>query len=110
MSLIYSKRFVAVQGLSGTGASVICPAGRVYIVKQLTIYASPLLGLTTVFFEDDASGAALWAQDATIGSPVSGTFFGSFVFTAGEGFHYQVDNGFGEAADVYAGGYDLSAP
>lgn len=110
MADVYSKRFYALQGLSGTGASVIVPPTRVYVVKQLTVYASPLLGLTTVFFEDESTGAALWAQDATIGSPVSGSFYGSFVFEAGQGFHFQVDSGFGEGADVYAGGYDLAAP
>lgn len=110
MADIYSTRFYVKQGLSGSSPPIVVPGGRVYIVKQLTIYASPLLGLTTIFFHDLGSGAALWAQDANISSPVSGTFFGSFVFTEGQSFGFTVNSSFGESADVYAGGYDLTTP
>lgn len=108
MAQIYSKPFVVQKGLSGAGSSVVVPAGRVYIVKEVTIYASPLLGLTTIFLEHEPTGAALIAQDASLTSSLWFGFFGSLVFDAGEGFHFQVNSSFGEAADVSAHGYDLA--
>lgn len=107
---VYSTRFITTKGLSGTGASYTVAAGLVAVVKEITVYASPLLGLTTVFFEDDLTGAAFWAQDATVGSPVTGSFYGGIVFEPGQGFHFQVNNAFGEAADVSAHGYLLTLP
>lgn len=97
------------KGLSGRGASVFALDGQVMIVKEVTIYASPLLGLTTIFLEDDETGAALIAQDANLESPLWFGFFGSLVFHGGQGFHFQVDSTFSEEADVYAGGYILDA-
>ncbi len=107
---VYSTRFIAQAGLSGTGASVTVPAGHVYVVKQLTIYSSPLLAVLTAFFEDDATGAALFANRFTIGASGSVFFYGAIVFEPGQGFHFQVNAGIGDAADVYAGGYDLILP
>jgi hypothetical protein len=110
MAVLYSRRFLAQAGLSGTGGSVTVPAGRVYIVKQLTVYSSPLLGVCTVFFEDDSTGAALFANRFTIGASGSVFFYGAMVFEAGQGFHYQVNSTGIDAADVFASGYDLSSP
>jgi hypothetical protein len=81
--------------------------GRVYIVKQVTIYSAPLLATTAVFFEDDTSGAALFASRFNIDAGGWVGFYGALVFEEGQGFHFQVNNAVGEAADVYAGGYDL---
>jgi hypothetical protein len=106
---IFSKRFLAQAGLTGTGPSVTVPAGRVYIVKQVTIYAAPLLATTAAFFEDDSSGAALFASRFLIDAGGWVGLYGALVFEAGQGFHFQVNNTLGEGADVYAGGYDLSA-
>jgi hypothetical protein len=103
----YSKRFICTAGLAGRGDSVIVPAGRVYIVREVTIYCSDFAN-TAIFFEDDTTGAALIR--ATVPS-VEGLwfgFYGALVFEPGEGFHFQVNNAIGESADVYAGGYDLS--
>lgn len=110
MATLYSKRFLAQQGLSGTGASIVVPVGRVYIVKQVTIYMDPAFGITRAFFEDDTSGAALFTGQQTIGNPEWFGLYGALVFEAGMGFHFQVDASPGDGADVYAGGYDLSAP
>jgi hypothetical protein len=104
---LYSARFIAQQGLTGTGTSIIVPAGHRYIVKQVTIYASPLLSLTAVFFQDDASGAALFASRFNLNEAGWVGFYGALCFEEGDGFHFQVDNTAGERADVYAGGYDL---
>jgi hypothetical protein len=108
MSQVYSTRFIATQGLSGTGVSVTVPAGLVYVVKQVTIYIDPAFGVTRAFFEDDTSGAALFTGQQTIGNPEMFGLYGALVFEAGQGFHFQVDASPGDGADVYAGGYVLS--
>lgn len=111
MTQLYSKRFLAQQGLSGTGSSIVVPAGRRYIVKQVTIYCSSTVAYIRAFFEDDSSGAALFTGQVTAGNIEWFGFYGAIVFEEGEGFHFQVDSPGGvESADVYAGGYDLSAP
>lgn len=84
------------------------PAGFVYVVKQVTIYSSPL-GLLRAFFEDDHSGGALFSATFTGGSGGWQGFYGALVFEAGDAFHFQVNATLTDAADVYAGGYALSA-
>jgi hypothetical protein len=107
---LYSQRFFAQAGLSGTGGSVIVPTGYVYIVKQVTIYAAPLLAQTAVFLEDENTGAALFAARFVVNQGGWVGFYGAIVFEAGGGIHFQVNNAVGESADVYAGGYVLTAP
>ena len=107
---LYSVRFLAQQGLSGTGASITVPVGHVYVVKQITTYMDPALGQVRCFFQDDSSGAALFSTGANVGAPFWGGFYGAIVFEAGQGFHFQVDATLTDAADVYAGGYDLTTP
>jgi hypothetical protein len=104
---IFSTRFLAQQGLAGTGASITVPAGHVYIVKQVTLYSNPLLGQVHAFFEDDTSGAALFSAGWNPGTPAWFGLYGALVFEEGQGFHFQVDVTAGDACDVYAGGYDL---
>jgi hypothetical protein len=107
---VYSTQFYAFQGLSGTGASITVPAGHVYVVKQVTMYASPLLGQTAVFFQDDVSGAALFASRFNIDAGGWAGLFGTLVFEAGQGFHFQVNASLTDSADVSAHGYDLTNP
>jgi hypothetical protein len=107
---IFSERWITQQGLNGDGATIVVPGDRVFIVRQLTFYAAPLLGLTTGHFRDLGSGASLWVQDATIDSPVTGTFLGALVFPPGSSFRWEVSNSFGEGADVFASGYNLTLP
>lgn len=109
MAQLYSTRWIAQQGLSGTGASVTVPTGRVYVVKQVTIYSSPL-GPVAAFFQDDVSGAALFSARFTGSAGGWQGFYGALVFREGDGFHFQINATLLDAADVYAGGYDLSAP
>lgn len=104
---VYSTRFQVIAGLGGTGPSITVPLGHTYVVKQLTAYASPVLGQTNVFFEDDDTGAALFRAGFQITLGGWAGFFGSIVFKEGQGFHFQVDNPSGELADVGAFGYDL---
>jgi hypothetical protein len=107
---LYSQRFYAHQGLSGTGPSITVPAGHVYVVRQITMYMSPSVGITRAFFQDGASGAALFAAAATVEHPEWFGFYGALVFDEGSTFHFQVDAFPTDAADVYAGGYDLTKP
>jgi hypothetical protein len=78
---VYSTRFITTKGLSGTGSSYTVPAGLVAVVKEVSITAP------------------LWFG-----------FYGGIVFEPGQGFHFQVNNSFGEAADVSAHGYLLTLP
>jgi hypothetical protein len=110
MATVYSTRFIVTKGQGGTGPSVTVPAGFVYVVKQVTAYINPIISQTTVFFEDDDTGAALFRANATF--PDSGWFgfFGTIVFEEGQGFHFQVDSTTGDVADVSAHGYALKTP
>lgn len=107
---VYSRPFFASSGIRGTGSSVTVPLGHVYVVKQLTVYASPL-AVTTVFFEHEPSGAALFSTRFTLEASGSVFFYGALAFLPGEGFHFQVNTDLLEGgADCYAGGYDLLLP
>lgn len=106
-SQIFSTRFYAEQGATGTRPSIIVPSGHVYIVKQVTIYLDPTVGPVRAFFQDDGSGAALFTGQQSLGNPEWFGFYGAIVFEAGQGFHFQVSALPTDGADVYAGGYDL---
>lgn len=108
MARLFSKRWIAQAGLAGTGGSVTVPAGHVYVVKQVTIYSSPI-ALLRAFFEDDSSGGALFSATFSAGAGGWQGFYGALVFEEGQGFHFQVNATLLDAADVYAGGYDLLA-
>jgi hypothetical protein len=85
------------------------PAGFRAIVKQITIYSSPL-GTVAAFFEDDGTGAAFFSARFTGSSGGWQGFYGALVFDEGQAFHFQVNAVLGDAADVYAGGYLLTKP
>jgi hypothetical protein len=107
---VFSTRFLAQAGLAGTGVSVLVPAGHVYIVKQVTMYASPSIGPIRMFLEDDTTGAALFSAATQAGTPGWFGLYGALVFEPGQGFHFQIDAFPTDAADVYCGGYDLLLP
>ncbi len=107
---VFSRRFIAEQGLSTTGSTVTVPAGHVYVVKQVTMYMDPSFGITRAFFEDDTSGAALFSGGTNIGTPAWFGLYGALVFEAGQGFHFHVAASPGDGVDVFASGYDLTAP
>lgn len=85
------------------------PLGHVYVVRFITIYSNPTVGNMNVFFQDDVSGAALVHVGANLGNTISFTLDCHLVFLNGGGFHFQVNNAFGDVADVSACGYDLTA-
>lgn len=107
---VYSQRFLVQKGLNGAGPSVVVPPGFVYVVKQITMYSSPLLAPVHGFLEDTLTGAALFS--GSVSPPDFGWvgFFGQLVFEVGQAFNFQVDSSLGDAMDVYCGGYTLTNP
>lgn len=106
---IFSRHWIVYQGLNGIGPTVTVPTGRTYIVKQLTFYSNPALGVSRGFFRDLDSGATLFAAAANTGTPSWFGFYGALVFEAGRSFRWETTATLTDGVDVYAGGYDLSA-
>lgn len=107
MASIYSKRFLVAHGLAGTTATITVPTGHVYIVKQLTIWMNSTAGSIDAYFHDAGSGAALFHGGVAGGGAAWFGFYGALVFEAGDSFNWEVIETLGEAADVFASGYDL---
>lgn len=109
MASVFSKRFLVQKGLSGAGASVTVPAGHTYIIKQLTVYGNATIADINAFLEDDATGAALFDGLIPAGKNGWAGFYGAIVCEAGDAFHFNVTSTAGDAADVFASGYDLTS-
>jgi hypothetical protein len=107
---VYSTRFISEAGLNGSSVPVVVPPGHTYVVKQLTMYSAPLLGIVSAFFEDGVSGGALFASRFNIDAGGWVGFAGALTFLEGQSFHFNVHAAPTEGADVYAGGYDLINP
>jgi len=108
---IFSDHFFVIQGLNGVSGPHTVPAGEVHVVKQLTAYASPLIGNVHVFFHHADYNAALWSVSFTLGQSGNFNFYGALVFRAGETMNFQVNTSDPtDGADVYAGGYILLGP
>lgn len=108
MPLAFSHGFLVQQGLNGASSTVTVPAGRVYVIKQLTWYSNPLLGVSRGFFRDLDSGATLFSCGTNTGTPGWFGFYGALTFSSGRRFRWEVSAELTDGADVYAGGYDLS--
>lgn len=106
---VYSARFIAVQGLTGSSSSVVVPTGHVYVVKQLTMYTNPTFAPARGFFVDETSGATLFSAATAAGTPGWFGFFGSLVFDEGQAFHWKASISGTDAIDVGAFGYDLTS-
>lgn len=110
MFRLFSTRFIAQQGLSGSSEIVTVPQGHLFVVKQLTMYANPLLAPARGFFRDLESGAALFSAATTTGTPGWFGFYGALTFESGQSFQWHAEVELTDAIDVYAGGYDLLTP
>lgn len=86
------------------------PPGRVYVIKQLTFYSNPLLGVCRGFLEDGLTGAALFSCGTAAGTPQWFGFYGALAFLEGDSFRWRVSAELTDGADIYAGGYDLVGP
>jgi len=104
---IFSTGWIYQQGLNGQGNTITVPQGHVYIVKQLTFYANPLLSPARGFFRDLLSGATLFSAGTQAGTPGWFGFYGALVFNQGASFRWEVEAELTDGGDVYAGGYDL---
>lgn len=104
---IYSSSFIVQAGLAGHSPDVIVPDNHVHVVKQLTAYANPIVGVTSVFFQDALTGAALWSAFFNVDAGGSVFFYGALVFGPGSRYRFYVNAAENNGADVYAGGYDL---
>jgi len=107
---LFSRRFIAVQGLQSSTTPVVVPEGHTYVIKQLTTYASPLFAPARSDFRDIDSGATLFATGVSQNAPGWQGFYGALVFEAGQSFQWQAHVEATDAIDVYAGGYDLLLP
>lgn len=108
---IYSDHFFVIQGLNGTSATLTVPDDEVWVVKQITMYATPLVGTVHVFFHHTDYGATLFSHLFTGAEEGNVQFFGSLAFRSGESMDFHVSTTDPtDAADVYAGGYRLMGP
>jgi hypothetical protein len=107
---VYSTRFTVQQGLNGIGTTITVPAGYVYVVKQLTVYADPTLGTARAFFRDLVSGATLFSAAVPIGTPGWFGFYGTLVFETGQTFRWETSTILTDAMDVGAWGFALTTP
>jgi hypothetical protein len=105
---VYSTRFQAYQGLNGNGPTITVPAGHTYVVKQLTCYMDPSLGVIRAFFRDLLSGATEFSCATTLLAPEWFGFFGTIVFEEGQDFRWEVSATLTDGADVSIHGFDLT--
>lgn len=106
---VYSSRFIVAKGLAGSSSTITVPVGFVYIVKQLTVWANSTAGSIDAYFHDLGSGAALFHGGVAGGGAGWFGFYGALVFEPGDSFNWEVIETLGEAADVFASGYVLTA-
>lgn len=93
--------------MNGSSVTIQVPQGHRHVIKQLTAYGSSTVEGIRVFFESVDSGAALWAADVPNGTSAWFGFYGALVFLPGSSYKFRVQADVLDAADVYAGGYDL---
>jgi len=108
--LLYSVRFIAVQGLNGDSYDVTVPVGHVYVVKQLTAYSNPTLGPWAANFHCVTTGETRFSAGGPDGAREWEGFYGALVFEEGETFRWTSYVTPTDGVDVYAGGYDLLSP
>lgn len=113
MATVYSSRFISQQGVNGDGETVTVPEGHRHLIKQLTFYSNPSLGVVRGFFRDLQTGATLFGCAtgvSALGLPEPGWFgfFGSLVFDELMQYRWETASTLTDAADVGAFGWDLT--
>lgn len=109
MASIYSTSFIAQQGVNGS-TSLDVPAGWLYVVKQLTFYASSSSTTIRGFFMNEFTGATLFAAASETGAdllpkPTWAGFYGQLVFGPETRMTWKIDADPLEHADVSAHGF-----
>lgn len=108
MANIYSVRFIAVKGLTGTSSYTV-PAGMVAIVRDVDTFIGTPTGVNALFLHGE-HGQAMWWTSATIGQSQYASWRGRQVVEAGLTFDVQASVGALDAYDVTVSGYLLDAP
>ncbi len=106
---VYSRRFIARKGLIGD-STVIVPIDRVYVIRNVTVYAHTSFDSISVVFKDfDADVVYLFDHFNPLDRR-STTFDVHFPFEGGTTFGFAADASFGsEGVDCTAGGFSLVA-
>lgn len=107
---VYSRPFIRQKGLAGLGDVIVVPAGFVYVVKFLSVYANPGLDEVKVGFKHMSTDQVLWFQHIGVGEQDSRQLACTIAFVPTESFAFSVGSDHGAEADVFAGGYQLAAP
>lgn len=108
MSSVFSRRFIAVQGLTGASSVVVVPAGHTYVIKQLTAFGDTAVGGWSADFRCTTSGETRFSAGSNLGAKAWFGLYGALVFEEGDGFQWQAFVQPLDSIDVYAGGYDLT--
>lgn len=103
MSQVYSTRFFAVQGLSGSLTYTV-PAGYVASVKHIDVYCNTLGGASFTFV-GSASQTIYWNDFNDTSGPPYGWWDGMAVFYEGETMTIK---SYGHPMDVTISGYLLA--
>jgi len=110
MANVYSFGMIRAHADPDHRADVTVPHGFVFVVKMWTVFATPDLGTTQVFFECFDDNVTFAKYQAGITSEINSQVFGTIVFNEGETFGFRVVSNAGEAADVSASGFALTLP
>lgn len=107
---VYSFGMIRAHASPGHDATVTVPHGFVFVVKMFTVFASPDLGTTGVFFECFDDHVAFAHFQAGLTSEINEQVPCTITFNEAETFGFRVVSNAGEAADVSASGFALSLP
>lgn len=110
MARVYSFGMIRAKPSPGHDATVTVPHGFVFVVKCFTVFASPDLGTTGVFFQSFDDNVAFWHHQAGLTSEIVEIVPCTITFNEGETFGFRVVSNAGESADVSASGFALALP
>lgn len=110
MARVYSFGMIRAHASPGHDAKVTVPHAFVFVVKMITVFASPDLGTTGVFFQCFDDGVSFAHYQAGVTSEIVELTPCTITFNEGETFGFRVVSNAGESADVSASGFALSLP
>lgn len=107
---VYSRPFISLKGLKGD-ASVTVPAGHVWVVRAITIYAHTILDTISAAFKDFDQDSVVFYADWSPGQRNSVYADVHMAFDSFTSFGFAIGaDVLSDGADVYCGGYDLLKP
>jgi hypothetical protein len=102
---VYSKRFIGVGGLTGS-ASTAVPAGKVWIVSDITVVVAATAGAPFLYIRAGGNAIIAYVTAPASGPALMSHTSGHHVMNAGEALFVGVSGG---TFDVTVSGYELSA-